>query len=64
MGRPSNAPVYLLRAMLLRVLFSMRSERQLREHIDCNRLFRWSVDLGMDDTMWNHGCFRRGVTVC
>jgi transposase len=53
-GRPSIAPEYVLRALLLQVVFSVRSERQLVEQIDYNLLFRWFVGLGMDDAMWNH----------
>ena len=50
MGRRSIAPEYVLRALLLQVLFSVRSERQLVEQIDYNLLFRW-FGLGMDDVM-------------
>jgi len=48
-GRPSVAPEYILRALLLQVFFSIRSERLLVEQIDYNLLFRWFVGLGMDD---------------
>jgi transposase len=41
-GRPSIAPEKLLRALLLQVLYSVRSERMLMEHLDYNLLFRWS----------------------
>jgi len=58
-GRPSIAPEYVLRALLLQVFFSVRSERQLVEQIDYNLLFRWFVGLGMDDTMWNHAVFSK-----
>jgi transposase len=51
-GRPSIAPEKLLRAMLLQVLFSVRSERQLMEQIQYNMLFRWFVGLAMDDVVW------------
>ena len=50
MGRRSIAPEYVLRALLLQVLFSVQSERQLVEQIDYNLLFRW-FGLGMDDVM-------------
>jgi hypothetical protein len=53
-GRPSIAPEYILRALLLQVFFSIRSERLLVEQIDYNLLFRWFVGLGMDDAVWNH----------
>jgi transposase len=58
-GRPSIAPEYVLRAQLLQVFFSVRSERQLVEQIDYNLLFRWFVGLGMDDAMWNHAVFSK-----
>jgi transposase len=51
-GRPSIAPEKLLRAMLLQVLYSVRSERQLMEQIQYNLLFRWFVGLSMDDSVW------------
>ena len=51
-GRPSIAPEKLLRAMLLQVFFSVRSERQLMEQIQYNLLFRWFVGLAMDDAVW------------
>lgn len=51
-GRPSIAPEKLLRAMLLQVLFSVRSERQLMEQVQYNLLFRWFIGLSMDDAVW------------
>ena len=51
-GRPSIAPEKLLRAMLLQVLYSVRSERMLMEQIQYNMLFRWFVGLAMDDAVW------------
>lgn len=51
-GRPSIAPEKLLRAMLLQVLYSVRSERQLMEQVQYNLLFRWFIGLSMDDTVW------------
>ena len=48
-GRPSIAPEKLLRALLLQVLYSVRSERLLMEQLDYNLLFRWFVGLSMDD---------------
>jgi transposase len=59
MGRRSIAPEYVLRALLLQVLFSVRSERQLVEQIDYNLLFRWFVGLGMDGAVWNHAVFSK-----
>ena len=51
-GRPSIAPERLLRAALLQILFSIRSERQLMEQMQYNLLFRWFVGLGVDDPVW------------
>jgi transposase len=58
-GRPSIAPEYILRALLLQVFYSIRSERLLVEQIDYNLLFRWFVGLGMDDGVWNHAVFSK-----
>ena len=58
-GRPSVAPEYVLRALLLQAFYSVRSERQLVEQLDYNLLFRWFVGLGMDDTVWNHAVFSK-----
>ena len=55
-GRPSIAPEYVLRALLLQAFDSVRSERQLVEQLDCNLLFRWFVGLGMDDAVWKSRC--------
>jgi transposase len=51
-GRPSIAPERLLRASLIQILFSVRSERQLMEQMRYNLLFRWFVGLGVDDPVW------------
>lgn len=51
-GRPSIAPEKLLRAMLLQVFYSIRSERQLMEQTQYNLLFRWFIGLAMDDAVW------------
>ena len=51
-GRRSIAPEKLLRALLLQVLYTIRSERQLMEQLDYNLLFRWFVGLGIDDPVW------------
>ncbi len=51
-GRPSIPPERLLRALLLQILFSVRSERQLMEQLEYNLLYRWFVGLGMDDAVW------------
>jgi transposase len=51
-GRPSVAPEKLLRALLLQVLYSVRSERMLMEQLRYNLLFRWFVGLDMDEEVW------------
>ncbi len=51
-GRPSIPPERLLRAVLIQILFSIRSERQLMEQMRYNLLFRWFVGLGIDDPVW------------
>lgn len=58
-GRPSIAPERLLRATLLMVLYSIRSERQLMEQLDYNLLFRWFVGLEMDDAVWDVTVFTK-----
>src|ERR1022692_1916116 len=58
-GRPSIAPERLLRATLLMVLFSIRSERQLMEQMNYNLLFRWFVGLEMDDPVWDVTVFTK-----
>jgi transposase len=56
-GRPSIPPERLLRASLLQVVYSVRSERQLMEQLDYNLLFRWFVGLNIDDPVWDHSTF-------
>jgi transposase len=51
-GRPSIAPEKLLRALLLQVLYSVRSERLLMEQLQYNLLFRWFVGMDMDEPVW------------
>ena len=58
-GRPSVAPERLLRALLLQVFYSIRSERMLMEQLDYNLLFRWFVGLEMDEEVWNHAVFSK-----
>jgi transposase len=58
-GRPSIAPERRLRALLLMVLYSIRSERQLMEHIQFNELYRWFVGLNRDDEVWNTTVFTK-----
>ena len=59
MGRPSIAPERLLRALLLQVFYSVRSERLLMEQLNYNLLFRWFVGLAIDDPVWNHAVFSK-----
>jgi len=58
-GRPSIAPEKLLRALLLQVLYNVRSERMLMEQLDYNLLFRWFVGLNMDDAVWDASTFSK-----
>lgn len=63
-GRPSIAPDKLLRAMLLQAFYSIRSERLLMERLEYDLLFRWFVDIGIDDQLGTIRCFRRTATGC
>ena len=58
-GRPSIAPEKLLRALLLQVLYSVRSERMLMEQLNYNLLFRWFVGLNLDDPVWDATTFSK-----
>ena len=58
-GRPSIPPEQLLRAQLLQMLYSVRSERLLMEEIDYNLLFRWFVGLNADDAVWDATVFTK-----
>src|SRR6202795_836255 len=58
-GRPSIAPEKLLRALLLQVLYTIRSERMLMEQLEYNLLFRWFVGLNMDDPVWDPTVFTK-----
>ncbi len=58
-GRASIAPEKLLRAMLIQVFFSVRSERQLVEQIRYNLLYRWFIGLAIDDEVWDHSSFSK-----
>ena len=58
-GRPSIAPEKLIRAMLLQVFYSVRSERQLMEQVQYNLLFRWFIGLSMDDSVWVASVFSK-----
>ena len=58
-GRPSIPPEQLLRAQLLQMFYSVRSERLLMEEMDYNILFRWFVGLNMDDAVWDATVFSK-----
>jgi transposase len=58
-GRPSIPPEKLLRAQLLQILYTIRSERQLMEQLDYNLLFRWFVGLNLDDPVWDPTVFTK-----
>jgi transposase len=58
-GRPSIPPEKLLRALLVQLLYSIRSERQLMEQLDYNLLYRWFVGLSMDDPIWDPTVFTK-----
>lgn len=58
-GRPSIAPEKLMRTLLLQVLYSVRSERQMMEQLNYNLLFRWFVGLNMDDVIWDTTVFTK-----
>jgi len=56
-GRESIPPERLIRAQLLQVLYSIRSERQLVEQVHYNLLYRWFIGLTIDDVVWDHSTF-------
>jgi transposase len=58
-GRPSVPPEKLLRALLLQILYTVRSERMLMEQLNYNLLFRWFVGLNMDDAVWDVTVFTK-----
>lgn len=58
-GRPSIPPEQLLRALLLQVLYTIRSERQVMEQLDYNLLYRWFVGLNPDDRVWDPTVFSK-----
>jgi transposase len=58
-GRPSIPPEKLLRALLLQMLYSIRSERLLMEELDYNILYRWFVGLSLDDAVWDPTTFTK-----
>jgi transposase len=58
-GRPSIPPEQMLRAQLLQLLYSIRSERLLMEEIDYSVLFRWFIGLNLDDEVWDATVFTK-----
>jgi len=58
-GRPSIPPEQLLSALLIQVLYGIRSERQLIEQLDYNLLYRWFVGLSVDDPVWDSTSFTK-----
>ena len=58
-GHPSIAPERLIRALLLQVLYTIRSERLLVEQLKYNLLFRWFVGLSVDESVWDHSTFSK-----
>ncbi len=58
-GRPSIPPEQLLRALVLQLLYSVRSERLLMEHLDADLRFRWFVGLNADDPVWDVTVFTK-----
>jgi transposase len=61
-GRPSIPPEQLLRALLLQVLYTIRSERMLMEQLEYNLLFGWFVGLNLDDAVWDVTVFSKNRT--
>lgn len=59
LGRPSIAPEKLLRALLLQMLYSIRSERLLMEQLQYNFLFRWFIGLNLEDRVWDATVFSK-----
>ena len=58
-GRPGIPAEQLIKATLLQALFSIRSERQLCEQIHYNILYRWFLDLTLEDAVWDHSTFTK-----
>ena len=58
-GRPSIPPEKLLRAQLIQMLYSVRSERLLMEEIDYSMLFRWFIGMNMDEPVWDVTVFTK-----
>ena len=62
MGAPSIPPEWLIKATLIQALFSIRSERMLCERIGYDLLFRWFLDMTLDDPVWDHSTFSKNRT--
>ena len=58
-GRPSIPPETIMKATLLIALFSVRSDRQFCEQLDYNILYRWFLDMSMDESSFDHSCFTK-----
>src|SRR5712691_5890536 len=58
-GRPSIPPERLLKASLLMAFYTVRSERLFCEQLDYNLLFRWFLDMGLDEPSFDHSTFSR-----
>ena len=58
-GRPSIPPERLLKAALLMALFSVRSERQVCEQLNYNFMFRWFLDMTVNETVFNDSVFAK-----
>src|SRR5215475_1704612 len=58
-GRPSIPPEKLLRAQLIQLLYSVRSERLLMEEIDYSVLYRWFVGMNLDEPVWDVTVFTK-----
>ena len=58
-GRPSTPPEFILRALFLQTLFTIRSEGQLIQQLEYNFLYRWFVGLGVEDKVWDETVFSK-----
>ncbi len=58
-GRPSTPPEFILRALFLQTLFTIRSEGQLIEQLEYNLLYRWFIGLGVEDKVWDESVFSK-----
>ena len=58
-GRASIAPEKLMRAQMLQLFYSIRSERMLMEQLHYNLLFRWFVGIAIDEPVWDHSVFSK-----